>query len=302
MATAIKAIMPRLLSASTATQPAPTIKLGFGLYGMKQLAPAEAIRACKKIGYDGVELCLIPGWPTEPKRLAPHDRRRLRRLLTDTGLIVPSLLESLRLIVDKRTHQINLDRLKAAAELGHYLSSTHPPIVQTILGGKPDQWEQVKHKMADCLLSWAQVAKETKTVVAIKPHVSHALHTPDGALWLLEQIKTRWIKVVYDYSHYALLGLDMAETISKLIPKAAFVQAKDSKGDARHPQFLLPGDGRVDYVKYLKLIYAAGYRGFIAVEVSSQIHSKPDYDPIAAAGRCYRHLEDAFEKAGIRRI
>jgi inosose dehydratase len=203
--------------------------------------------------------------------------------------------------VDKRTHQTNLNRLKAAAELGHYLSPNRPPIIQTILGGKPNQWEQVKHQMADHLVSWAQVANETKTVVAIKPHVSNAMQTPDRALWLLGQIKTKWIKLVYDYSHYALLGLGLAETIGKLVPKAVFIQVKDSKGDANHPQFLLPGDGGIDYVQYLKLVCAAGYHGFISVEVSSQIHKKPDYDPIVAAKRCYRHLSCAFEEAGIRR-
>jgi len=37
------------------------------------------------------------------------------------------------------------------------------------------------------------------------------------------------------------------------------------------------------------------------VEVSSMIHQKPGYDPIAVARLCYQRLAPAFETAGLPR-
>lgn len=300
-AAAIKTVWVHRTGAAVQTRPANKITLGFSLYGMKSLKPAEAIRACHRIGYDAVELTLTPGWPTEPRLLSAGDRSILRGLLEDLELTLASLMEHLSLLVDDKTHQNNLDRLKAAAEVSHMLSPGAPPIIETVVGGKSHQWEQVRNQMADRLASWAKVAANTRTVIAVKPHVGGALHTPEGAIWLLDQVSSPWIKLVYDYSHFALIGRGLSETIAKMIPRSVLVHVKDSKLVAGKPRFLLPGDGKVDYVKYLELLRAAGYTGSVVVEVSSQIHNKPGYNPIAAAEHCYANLSRAFEKEGIKR-
>ena len=275
------------------------ILLGFGLYGMQGLETESAWRACGAIGYKAVDLMLTPGRPTEPKLLSSTDRRRLRHLLVDLDLVLPALAEHLPVIVGDAEHRRNLERLKAAAELGHSLSPGRPPVVQTTLGGKPAQWEQVKHEMAERLRSWAQVGEKTQTVIAVKPHVGGALHTPQGARWLLDQVSSPWIKLVYDYSHYELRDYDLAETVQALIADTAIIHVKDSEGEPGKVRFLLPGDGRVNYVEYFKLVRKAGYRGAVMVEVSAHIHRRAGYDPLAAANRCYASLAPALAKARL---
>lgn len=276
-----------------ADRPAP-IPLGFSLYGMKSVRLADALTTCAAVGYDGVELALMPGYPAEPKQLSAAARKELRGRLADSRLALHGLMENLVEPAADAAHRSNLDRLRAAADLGHALSPDAPPPVETILGGKPADWEAVKDRLADRLGAWAEVGKATKTVIAVKPHVANALHTPDGAAWLLKRVNSPWLRLAFDYSHFVLRGVALADAISALVPLAAFVHVKDAKGTPAKFEFLLPGEHGTDYAGYAKRLAAANYRGPVVVEVSGMISNKPGYDPAAAARTSYANLAPAF--------
>lgn len=281
-------------------QPAASVSLGFSLYGMKTLKLADALRACAKIGYDSVELAVMPGWPAEPKLLTAEARRALRDQLTDAGLELAGLMENLAEPADAPAHRANLDRLKAAAELARALASKSPPVIETILGGRPAQWNQVKNRLADRLRAWAETAAAARVVIAVKPHVGNALHNPDDALWLLRQVKSPHLRLAFDHSHFQLRGLPLEKTVAALVPETVFIHVKDAKGTADRFEFMLPGMGNVDYDAYFQLLKQAGYRGPVVVEVSGQISNRAGYDPLAAARQSYEALAPALAKAGIR--
>ena len=67
----------------------------------------------------------------------------------------------------------------------------------------------------------------------------------------------------------------MKETVDRLIPQAAFIHVKDTEHAQGKRGFLLPGEGTTDYSRYSSSSQAAGYRGDIIVEVSSQVSNKP---------------------------
>lgn len=284
-----------------ATPPAP-LGFGFSLYGMKSLPLAEALKTCAGIGYDNVEFALMSGYATEPKQLSAAARHELRGQLSALGLKLSALMDNLSLVVDDAAQGVNLDRIKAAAELAHTLSPAAPPVLETVCGGNPAKWDEVKERMAERLRAWAEAAAAQKLVVAVKPHVGGALHTPEGALWLARQVPSPWIKLVFDQSHYALRGLKLADTLPALIGQSVFIHVKDGAGDAAKFQFLLPGEGKTDYVDYFTRLKAADYRGAVVVEVSGQIFNRPGYDPIAVAKQCYANLAPAFAKAGLARL
>ncbi len=282
---------------------APPARIGFGfsLYGMRSLKVAEALKACAEIGYSGVELACLKDWPCDAAALTKVDRTAIRSQLNDLALDLPCLMENLGLVVPEAQHQTNLERLKAVCELGHDLAPDQPPVVETVLGGKPAEWEQLRDKMALALKDWERVASSHKTVIAIKAHISGALHTPQDAQWLVRQINSPWIRLVYDYSHFQRQQLNLADSLTTMMGETVFVHIKDNITTDGKTEFALPGDARdIDYAEYLTLLKTGGYRGSVVVEVSAQVFNKPGYDPLAAAKRSYANIQPAFIKAGLR--
>lgn len=274
-----------------ADDPQP-IPLGFSLYGMKALPLTDALKACRTIGYTGVELALMPGYPAEPKQLSAGDRKTLRAQLTDLGLAVHGLMENLPALGAEDVHKANLTRLKAAAELGLAVAPGGP--IETILGGKPADWDKVKDTLVQRLGAWAEVGKDTKTVIAVKPHVANALHTVEDAKWLVKQVNSPWLRLAFDYSHFELRGVKLETAVAELVPVSAFAHVKEAKGSAEKFEFVLPGQGKTDFAAFVKLLKDAKYRGPVVVEVSSQISSKKGYDAVAAAKTSFAALAPAF--------
>lgn len=279
-----------------------TIGLGFSLYGMKSLSLADALVTCAKIGYDCVELPVMPDWPADATKLTADARRELRTQLTDHDLRLTALMENLPALSDDAQQAMNLERLKRACELAQDLKRGESvPLVETILGGKPGEFETVKERLAQRLDEMAKVAQAAGVVLAVKAHVSNATQQPEQLAWLLKQVASPWLKGAYDYSHFELQGLKMAKTMTVLLPQTAFIHVKDTEHSLGKRSFLLPGEGSTDYAEYFKLLQASSYRGDVVVEVSGQVFGQPGYDPQAAARSCYNHLAPAMESAGIQR-
>jgi inosose dehydratase len=278
------------------------IAFAYSLYGMKSLPLPQALKICADIGYSGVELACMKDWPADAGVLTPADRRQLQRQLEVLSLGLPCLMENLGLAVPAPQHAANLERLKLIGQLAHDLAPAGEtaPVVETVLGGRPEQWDDLKGKMVDALGDWERIARQSETVIAVKAHVSGALHRPDDAVWLVRQIGSPWIKLVYDYSHFERQGLALKATLTRMLPETVFVHIKDNVTVNGKTEFALPGDGAVDYREYLQLLRDGGYSGAVCVEVSSQVSNKPGYNPIVAAEQCYLKLHPAFERAGLR--
>lgn len=287
-----------LLAADQQKQPA-SISFGFSLYGMKSVATADAFRILKRIGYDAVELVCMPDWKTAPESLSPQQRTQLKQELDRLNLQLPALMENLPLLVSADQRNKHLDRIKAAGELGHDLSPETPPVLETIMGGKPAHWPNVQNEMVYELGRWAQAAEASQTVIAVKPHVSGAVHAPESADWLIRQVNSPWIRLAYDYSHYQIRDYDFQKSLERLIPNSVFIHVKDNLGTDGKVQFALPGEGDIDYPTYFNSLKKHGYRGTVMVEVSSQLWRKEGYDPVAAAKQSYANLEPLLRSTGL---
>jgi inosose dehydratase len=280
-----------------ADQPPSRLPIGFSLYGMKSLPVPEALKVCSEIGYECVELAAMTDWPCAPERLSADQRRELRQQLEDRQLQLAALMENLPLAMDGEKHRDNLDRFKRAFELSRDLAPKQTPLIETILGGSPDKWPMLKDKFVERLRDWAAVAAEHKAIITIKAHVAGALHLPQDAAGLVQTINSPALQLAFDQSHFQLRDVPMADAWKAMAERTRFVHVKDGRGKPGAFQFLLPGEGTIDFVELFRLLKSSRYSGPVVVEVSAQLSSKPDYDPIAAANKCWPVLRDARNQA-----
>jgi inosose dehydratase len=185
------------------------------------------------------------------------------------------------------------EQVKAAATLALDLAVPAPPLIAVHTGGKTSDWDTLKDSIQDQLGGWTALCTALGVPLAIKAHVGNAVDRPERLLWLLTRIPS--LKIVYDYSHFSLLDLGLEESLRALRPHIALIQAKDARhADGGKHEFLLPGDGGTDYVRYFRELDRLRFSGPVVVEVSAQIFNQAGYDPFDAATRSYRVLADAL--------
>lgn len=125
------------------------------------------------------------------------------------------------------------------------------------------------------------------------------LDTIDRVLELINTIRSPFLKLNFDISHFNVQGYPIAESVAALAPHTVHTHVKDERGLVPDFEFLIPGEGEFDYVAYLQAMQAQGYTGFITAEISIMVQRRPGYDPLAAAEQTYRTLARAFEQAKV---
>ncbi|MCB1229783.1 MAG: sugar phosphate isomerase/epimerase [Verrucomicrobiae bacterium] len=289
--------------ASLAADKAPTCGLAIGTYGLQSLTIENAIRLVAETGFDGIEITAFPGFTGDPEALNGRHRKDLRNQIADGGLRLCALMADLHPSAEDDRHAEQCKQLIRLVELAHELADS-PPVIQTVLAGK--SWEDEKNLFRDRLADWLQIAVDQKGILSIKPHRGHAMSKPEEAVWLFEQLgSTRRLRMVYDYSHYALRepGMSIEETVNTALPWTNYVAVKDAVEVDGKVRFALAGEGKNwDHADVIRAFHSGGYRGDFCCEVSSQIwKSDPAYDPVVATRTCYRNMVAAFERAGVKR-
>lgn len=285
-----------MLGNAIAIEPkAKRITLGFSNYGMKNLAYKEVIPYVGKVGFDSMELCLLPGWPTEPKKLSAADRKEIVTLISESKLKLTALMENLGPSPMPEVSNGLQDRLEQAFTLANELGGKNPPLVQTVLGG--GVWEKVQTLYVDTLGKWSELAAKAKVILAIKPHRSGAMNLPSQAIWLIEQLKNSpWLKMVYDPSHLMFRDLDLVKMLKDSLPHVAHVAIKDAAKRNGKIVFDLAGStNSIDYGALIKVLKEGNYQGDVNCEVSSMVSEKAGYDPLKSAQTCQMNMRKYFE-------
>jgi len=280
------------------------MKLSYSTWGMQTVPIETSVAHCAALGFDGLELTVIPGWTTDAATLDPADRRRIRTLYDDHDLELCGLSGNVPLLDGSAAECVaTMARfcvyLDLAAELQR--PGDAPMIVTTTSGGAPPDWADAAQQLVDQLGTLAAYAEQAGVAVGVEPHVATALSRPGQAVWLVDQVNSPALTIHFDISHFNVQGLDMEAVVAQLAPLSRHTHVKDERGVAPDHEFLIPGEGEMDYPHYLRAMAKAGYDGHIVVEISLMVQRRPGYDALAAASTSYDVLSHAFKTAGIAR-
>ncbi len=279
------------------------MKIGYSTWGMPTVPIDTAVSHVAKLGYDGLELTIIPRFTTELSTLDAAERKRIASLLEEHNLALPAIAAHSSLLeTDADRHAQNMWRLKGGVDLAVELAQGDElPAVNTTPGGKPEEWDTQKDFLTERVGELVDYGASRGVTIAMEPHVGAIIDTPAKVLELLKIVNSPYLKVNFDISHFDIIGIPTEETVAALAPVSIHTHVKDQRGTAPNHEFLIPGEGPFDYVHYLKEMRAHGYDGFITAEVSFMVQGREDYDPLAAATLSYETLSRAFTEAGIER-
>src|SRR3712207_1867610 len=119
--------------------------LSYSTWGMPRVPIEVAVAHCATVGFDGLELTVIPGWTTDGATLDAPERRRIRALYDDHRLALCGLAGNTPLLTSEPgEHARNMARFRGYLDLAAELQRSGERLtVSTTSGGGPEEWDGV---------------------------------------------------------------------------------------------------------------------------------------------------------------
>lgn len=277
------------------------MRIGYCTWSMMKVnILEEGLPRIAELGYSGIELAVTSSFPTELYSLDAAKRRRIIRLLDECGLALTAVAGHTSMCEgDAERNEANMQRLRDTIDLAAELTRTGgPPIVASLVGGREDEWDQKKEIVAERVQGLGEYAASRGAILALEPHCGTAFDLPDKVLWLMETVDHPAVRVNFDISHFDIRGIGIDDCVPQMVPWSVHTHVKDQRGIYPKHEFLTPGSGPFDFVHYLTAMHAAGYTGFIGMEVSMMVQKKSGFDPFVDAALGYYALRHAFNESG----
>ena len=277
--------------------------LGYSLWAMPDVPIDVSVPHLAALGYDAVEIVVLPRYTTALAKMDAAERRRIPALLRQHGLTLSALNYYTALLEpDPAIFADHLAAIKETIDLAvAWTQGNQPPVVISGVGGSPGELPARMAEVIDRAGAIGDYAASRGVIVALEPHIGAAIETPDLMAYVIQQIGSPSIWVNFDISHFNVLGIPMQESVAKMLPYTAHTHVKDERGRAPNYEYLIPGEGEFDYVAYLQAMERGGYVGAVSVEISFMVQRRAGYDPLETATTSYAVVAAAFDKAGIRR-
>lgn len=277
------------------------MRLSYCTWGMMKVPLEEALPAVARIGYHGIELAVTPRFPTDLYALDAAKRQRIGEMCRQHNLAISAVAGHTSVCDDDPDkHAANMQRLRDTIDLAAALRQEGAqPIVCSLLGGHVDDWGRLKNAIVERVGALGDYAGRQGVIFACEPHSGTAFDLPRKAIWLMEQLKHPWVKINFDISHFDILAIPIEECVAQMVPHSAHTHVKDQRGIYPYHEFLTPGSGPFDFKRYLKAMHAAGYTGWIGMEVSMHVQRQLGYDPFVDAALGYYALRHAFAMSGV---
>jgi sugar phosphate isomerase/epimerase len=148
--------------------------------------------------------------------------------------------------------------------------------IEPVLEGykEDDGFKWCIESIAKCV----ETAAQRGVILALENHWGLS-RTPEGQMRIIDAVKSPWLGALVDTGNFLE---DPYDKIAKVAPQAVFVQAKTYEGGGEWYTLDL------DYPRIAKILRAAGYTGYVSLEMEGK------EDPQTAVPKAIARLREAF--------
>jgi len=259
----------------------------------------EAIKRIAEAGYEGVEI-----WGGRPHAyrddLTKSELKDIRSLIKGEGLEVSAFIPAqfrypTSLVSPKeKVRNDSIDYIRGSFDIAIALG-THKVTVcpgHTLFGQSLENgWELLKESLSK-LIKYAQQYDITLLLEPVHKMESDLVVTVNDALKIIREVGSSNMGVLLDTGHCAVNKEALADCIKKITAsKCIFhIHLDDNNGDM--DEHLIPGEGKIDFIPFLKELKKINYQGFLTIELGFQYTIDPD----AAVYKSRQFLLDQMKK------
>ena len=232
----------------------------------------ERLDEVKAHGLSCVQVSMgCAGLPEMPDAIPAGLPERFRKETAARGLKIASVQGTFNMChPDAEQRALGLRRLRVVAEAFpqlpiHICTGTRNP--QSMWRNHPDNKSaEAWRDMAACVREAAEIARQTKSVLAFEPEVNNIVDSARKARQIMDEIGSEHLKVTMDPANIFPSGTlprmkEILEEAFSLVGRdivLAHAKDLDHDGDAGHKA---AGEGLLDYGLYLRLLRAQRFSG-----------------------------------------
>lgn len=304
---AVSALEFGSISAFAAPQPikrdgGPMLKVSLNAYSFSRLLNDKIKRNqsgvdlfnlvdfCAKYNFDGFDATgyFFPGYPAVPKSDYVND---LKRKAFESGVGISGTgVRNNFTIPDKAKRAADVRHIKDWVEVASQLGA---PVLRVFADtqmknlswqdvAKGYTWEQVAEWITVDLKECAAYGKKYGVIIGVQNH-GDFLKTGDDLLKLVSLVDSEWCGAIVDTGYFK--SRDPYQDMARVAPYAVNWQVKQSP-------FGADSDVPLDLKKFVRLVRASGYRGYLPIETLSA--KGKDYDPFKVVPKFLDELRQAI--------
>ena len=252
----------------------------------------ELVDFCAKYNFDGLDATgyFFPGYPNVPSSGYVND---LKRKAFELGIgISGSGVRNNFTVADKAQRAADVQHIKQWVEVASQLGA---PVLRVFADtqmknlswqdvAKGYTWDQVADWIAADLSECAEHGKQHGVIIGVQNH-GDFLKTGDNLLKLLSRVDSEWCGAIVDTGYFR--SEDPYADMARVAPYAVNWQVKQSAFGAE-------SDVPLDLKKFVRIVRAAGYRGYLPIETLSA--KGKDYDPYKVVPKFLDELRQAIRE------
>jgi len=238
---------------------------------------AAAVKEAKKLGYQGMEVCLFPEGPLSLD-MGASDVAKLRKLLDDAGLQAASVttgvlwdypLTSTDPAQRDKGKQAVVRCLEVANQLGATGILVVPGAVEIFFNPAAEivPYDVAMQRVEEVMKELAPVAEKNKVAIGIENVWNKMFLSPLEARDLLDRVGSEYLGWFFDVGNILALGFpeQWIRILGKRIKKVHVKDFRRAVGTADGFVDLLEGD--VNWPEVVKALKEVGYDDFLIAEM-----------------------------------